>query len=506
LIEAVKYSNDNAKKKIHLGERLSFSRCSVKYYWSLTMLVLEQPLVFGFVLQYAEPDQWLFFGLVSKAWTALYSVVQHEHSTCRQRSTIASAAGTKTTSYAAAAASLDRALYVCDGDAALMTEKLLPLSKGAAFVGSRDVLEWAKATAGNKWCSWHHELCMSAAAGNQLAILQELRHANPEQRWDAEEVAAKAAQCADLSMLQWILEQQPERIARSITAVSAGAAGAADAIDKLAWLCQQFPADSRGLRFYFAEAAVKRGSVALLQWLVFEGYRFDQLCYATTASAAGQLAALRYLVEEANSPWDVAAVRKAAAKIGSIEIMQWASSADEAVWTTAQLSELLPLAAVHDHQRAAEWLRAVGAEWPTSFLCEGPVYHGVNVWSVHTMKWARANGCPWGAWSSTTCTTICFLSWFGFGFERQAIQDAMLWAHSAGCPCSCWRHRFAARLVRKSRSSSSSSGSDSSSSRSRSSSCGDDSVSRWNAELFRLFFSETLLLNLECCGSGMVED
>eukprot|EP00953_Heterococcus_sp_UTEX-ZZ885_P017338 9699-Heterococcus_DN1.PRE.3 len=119
------------------------------------MLVLEQPLVFGFVMQCAEPDQWLFFGLVSKAWAALYSVVQHEQLACRQRSTIASAAGTKTTSYAAAAASLARAQSVCDWDAAL-AEKLFSLSRGAAFVGSSDVMAWAKATAGTKWLAWHH--------------------------------------------------------------------------------------------------------------------------------------------------------------------------------------------------------------------------------------------------------------------------------------------------------------------------------------------------------------
>jgi uncharacterized membrane protein YgcG len=475
---------------------------------ALAMLVLEQPLVFGFVLQYAEPNQWLFFGAVSKAWAALYNVVLHEQPSAFAR---ASAVGTKLTGFAAAAASLNRALYACECDAALITEKLLPLSRAAAFIGSSDVLAWAKAIAGSKWCSWHHELCMAAAAGNQLVTLQELRTSDSEQHWDMMQVAAKAAECADLSMLQWVLHQQPERAVKTViaTLVGAGAAAAADAIDKITWLCQQFPADF-GLRFHFAEAAIRQGSVALLQWLVFAGYQFNQLCYATTATTAGQLGALRYLVEEVGCPWDVAAVRIAAVKLGSIEILQWASSTDEAVWTTAQLSELLALAGVYDHLRAAEWLRAAGAEWPASFLYDGPVYPRFGIWSLRTMQWARANGCPWGAWDHELCAYVCLI---GDLQKQQATLDAILWAHSAGCPCSIWRHRFAAKLVRRSSSSSSgsggsSSGSSSSGSSSSGSSSGDDSVSRWNAELLRLFFSEAWLLNLgsTCCGSGMVED
>jgi hypothetical protein len=458
------------------------------------MLVLEQPLVFGFVMQYAEPDQWLFFGLVSKAWAALYNVVQHEQSACRQRSTIASAAGTKSTSYAAAAASLARAQSVCDWDAAL-AEKLFSVSRGAAFVGSSDVMAWAKATAGTKWLAWHHQLCMAAAAGNQLATLQELRL----QQWQVVKVAAKAAECADLSMLQWVMELQPEWTTQSIITVNEGAAAAADATVKLTWLCHEFSADSLRLRFHFAEAAIKRGSVSLLQWLVLTGYQFDQLCYATTASAAGQLAALRYLVEEANSPWDVAAVRAAVAQLGSVEILQWTSSACTAPWTTAQLSELLVVAGLNDQLHVAEWLRAAGAEWPASFLHGDPGNYDFAVWSLQAMQWARANGCPWGRWDHALCARICRLSLFSEQ-ERQARQSAMLWAHSAGCPCSSWRHRFARALVRE-HSSSSSSSSSSSISSGTSSSSSDDTVGRWNAELFRLFFSDNELANWElpCC-------
>jgi hypothetical protein len=82
------------------------------------------------------------------------------------------------------------------------------------------------------------------------------------------------------------------------------------------------------------------------------------------------------------------------------------------------------------------------------------------------MKWARANGCPWGVWNSTTCTQVCFLGCFGILLDRQATLDAILWAHAAGCPCDGGQHRITGTLERKSNSSGSrGSGSSSNSSR-----------------------------------------
>jgi hypothetical protein len=155
------------------------------------MHLLEQPLVLDLVLQYAGPDQWLILGGVSKAWTALYASVTHPRLAPTQRGAPLSAVHTKTTSCAAAA--LARALYACDCDATLLTEKLLSFSKGAAFVGNSDVLVWTRAIASRKWLSWHQQLCMAAAAGNQLATLMWLRTSDPQQQWEVVKVAAKAA-------------------------------------------------------------------------------------------------------------------------------------------------------------------------------------------------------------------------------------------------------------------------------------------------------------------------
>eukprot|EP00953_Heterococcus_sp_UTEX-ZZ885_P011328 6562-Heterococcus_DN1.PRE.1 len=103
------------------------------------------------------------------------------------------------------------------------------------------------------------------------------------------------------------------------------------------------------------------------------------------------------------------------------------------------------------------------------------------------MQWARANGCLWGLWSSRSCTRICSASRLGLQpQEQQSIQDAMLWAHAAGCPCSSELHHIGARLVHKMSSCSSDVDSDVDSD--VSSDVATDS--RWNAVLFRLFFTD----------------
>jgi hypothetical protein len=208
----------------------------------MMMHVLEQPLVIDLVLQYAGPDQWLFLGAVSKAWAAVHISAKQLRLARKKRLLEASLVHAKTTSFFEATCSLARALYAYDGGTALKTETLLGLSISAATFGRSHVLIWAQAADSFKWLEWHQQLCLAAAAGNQLAILQELRTSNPEQQWEVVKVAAKAAEYADLSMLQWVVEQQPEWTVESAQTVGESAAGAADAIDKITWLCQHFPA------------------------------------------------------------------------------------------------------------------------------------------------------------------------------------------------------------------------------------------------------------------------
>jgi hypothetical protein len=331
----------------------------------------------------------------------------------------------------------------------------------------------------------------SRQSAGHCGTLQWLRTSDAEQQWEVVQVAAKAAECANMPMLQWVLEQQPEWTAESFKGMGEGAARAADAIDKMEWLFQRFPAYRSKLCYPFAVATIRCGAVESLKWLSLMEYPFIFDDYATYASEAGHLAALRYLLEEAGCPWDVAEVRKAAAEADSVEMLQWASTADDAVWTTAQLSELLEVAGQIDSLRAAVWLRAAGAEWPTSFLDQDPIHSRLGVLPLRTMQWARANGCSWGSWDSKLCTMICSLGQEGVWLNQQATRDAMLWAHAAGCPCDSWRHRLACILLHKESSGSSGSNDDNHSEVYADVGGNVATESGWNAALFRLCYTES---------------
>jgi hypothetical protein len=159
------------------------------------------------------------------------------------------------------------------------------------------------------------------------------------------------------------------------------------------------------------------------------GFLFGHAYYASTATTAGQLPALRYLVEEAGCPWNMAAVCKAALSYDNAEMLEWASNADAAVWTTAQLSELLVTAGQNDKLRVAAWLRAAGAEWPTSFFYQRPTQGAsLRVWPVRSMLWARANGCPWGLWNHAMCTAVCTFSVRGVPLDHVVAGGTALQA------------------------------------------------------------------------------
>jgi hypothetical protein len=405
---------------------------------------LEQPLVFALLLQYAGRDQWLFLGAVSRAWALLYSLMR-----------------AKTTSIVEA--SLPRIMYACSCDPRLKTAKLLlPLSKAAASCGNIEVLRWARATAGSKWAAWQQDLCMAAAAGNQLATLRRLLFTGAEFRLqrDYVSIAVTAAKCADPGMLQWICDQRTSWTRESLEAISASAAAAVNgAVDKLSWLCTRFPAVEHELRLSFAVASSQCGAVASLQWLAATGPLYDTLLLTAAASEAGQLPALRYLVEEADCRWDAAAVRTAAVQADNAELLQWAHEADEVPWSTAVLSQLLVVAGVSSSLRTAAWLREQGAEWPASFLhssadVDNP---GPSMWSLNAMQWALANGCPWGAWPQAQCAKLCVHTLSAPRAQQCSLREALQWAHANGCPCSSWLHRLATRLTSKRSSSCSSS-------------------------------------------------
>jgi hypothetical protein len=469
------------------------------------MHALEQPLVLELVLQYAGPDQWLFLGAISKTWAAMHEAVPHEQ---HRRRRAAMREHGKTTSFAAASASMNRALYACACDVNFVKDKLLPLSKAAAASGRTDVLLWAKATAASKWIEWHQQLCLSAAACSQLATLQWLL-AQSEEPVAAVQIATEAAKHADLAMLQWACNLQPNWTEKDVEAVACGAAAADDAIEKLDWLRVHFPEHQLATPDV-AFSSICIGAVQSLQWLAAQGLALQTEQYTGVAAHNGQFGVLQYLIETLGCPWNAVKVRDAAAKLGSAEDLQWLREADAAIWNTAVLSRLLIVAGLNDNVPTAKWLRAAGAEWPTSFLTRVSAIK-VVCWPLRTMQWARASGCPWGTWRSFDCTNYCghadvtltvfdakpWKYWAHTTDPRVLdVYDAMLWAHAAGCPCSNWLHHMLARVkyryaCSEANNSSSSSSSSSSSNSSSSSMCSSCTPQRWRCDLvlFQEFFS-----------------
>jgi hypothetical protein len=326
------------------------------------MYALEQPLVLERILQYAGPDQWLFLGAINKAWAEMHESAMHERPSIirTSRRAVMRVYQGKTTSFAAASASVGRVLYACACDSTLMKTKLLPLSKAATTSGSIDVLMWVKGTALRKWADWHQQLCLSAVAGCQLATVQWLlAQSEAHVTVDVVKIAAAAAKHADLAMLQWACNVQSDWTEKDVKAVAFGAAAAADAIEKLDWLHNRFP-EQQLVTPEMAHQGIVAGSVQSLQWLAARGIDLRDLEFTFLATVCGQFGVLRYLSETVDCPWNAADAREAAAEYGSVNDLQWLREADSDVWTTAVLSQLLVVAGQSDNVTAAVWLRAAG--------------------------------------------------------------------------------------------------------------------------------------------------
>jgi hypothetical protein len=94
---------------------------------------------------------------------------------------------------------------------------------------------------------------------------------------------------------------------------------------------------------------------------------------------------LRWLHEQ-GCPWDVQAVRVAAAKSGDMPTIVYMMSV-EPVASAAQLREMLNAAGARSRLAAAQWLRQQGAEWPTVLIFE------YDSWSTTVLQWAKSEGC-----------------------------------------------------------------------------------------------------------------
>jgi hypothetical protein len=296
--------------------------------------------------------------------------------------------------------------------------------------GCTEVLTWTRAVAEGRWQGWSNELCTAAVAGNQIAMLK-LLQGDAEVQFDAVNLAAAAAGCKSvhLATMQWICSQHAPWTVADVTSVCIKAAAADDA-DKLDWLhknlscCSVSIIDPR-----IVLAGVEAGSVSALRWLARAGVQLNNGLYTDLASRSTQFNVLRYLVMDARSPWNQQLARERVLAAGTVEDLQWLAERVSSVWTTAELSRLLTVAAENDNLAVAIWLRQQGAAWPQSFATlngnlVGSAPTSCAIWSLRAMQWALANGCSWGA------------SWVMCYYMH--IEGATaVWAHASGVRCAC---------------------------------------------------------------------
>jgi hypothetical protein len=228
------------------------------------------------------------------------------------------------TSCGDASVSLRQALYACKCGR-VEDSTLVALSRAASASGSIDALIWARAMASDdRWVLLQEELCVAAAAGNQLSTLQWLCAEAEPQQLGAQittNVATKAAQCADLALLQWACEQRAGRAQADVLTIASTAAAAA-AVDKLNWLRMYYD-QNFVIHYQLAFTAIAAGAVTSLQWLAAAGVLYNNTVYTELASSCSQFAALRYLIEVARCPWQNPITQQRAAASGDVATLEF---------------------------------------------------------------------------------------------------------------------------------------------------------------------------------------
>jgi hypothetical protein len=192
----------------------------------------------------------------------------------------------------------------------------------------------------------------------------------------------RAGRYADTSTLSATLEvKMPWRY------VILGAACEGD-VEKLKWLRSGSVEllaflKEQGLAFppraWHQAVMLEHNQLQVVQFLHAEGVEWTAEC-CEEAAAAGNLEALRYMHEH-GCPWETTAVRTAAAKSGSIEVMKYLQQ-EGLLSTVSKLTDMLSVAVEHNHLAAAKWLRQEGAAWPAILQMSGKL-----------LTWATAEGC-----------------------------------------------------------------------------------------------------------------
>ena len=100
-----------------------------------------------------------------------------------------------------------------------------------------------------------------------------------------------------------------------------------------------------------------------------------------------------------------------AARSGDVRLLKWAR-ANGYPWG----EDVCSFAASSGHVEVLQWARANGCPWDER-TCQSAAHNG----RLEALQWARANGCPWN-------TAVCVVA------AKRGHLDVIQWARANGCP------------------------------------------------------------------------
>ncbi|KAG5182158.1 hypothetical protein JKP88DRAFT_349039 [Tribonema minus] len=266
--------------------------------------------------------------------------------------------------------------------------------------------------------AWGYSVAMVAAARGDIAVLQWVWTTSP---WTANSyyICNAAARHGQLAALQWMLRRGCLWDVFKGDLVTEAARNGH--LNMLKWL--------RAMGFKFGartvQLAVRGGHFETVKWLHKEGAEVNAPALRAHAAAGGSVPLLRFLDEAAAADAEAQAVAaaqlaaavddgadsddddgsgKAAAVAAALEAAQAAAAA--AVASSAQLNDMLLQACIHGRTNAAAWLRARGAQWPERLWTVDTYGADYRCFRLQTLKWAIAEGCPWGPWPAGLCQSL----------------------------------------------------------------------------------------------------
>jgi hypothetical protein len=181
--------------------------------------------------------------------------------------------------------------------------------------------------------------------------------------------------------------------------------------------------------------AAFKGRLDMLQWAREQGCPWDK---KTCSNAAWQCHLHILQWARANGcPWNRIRVLELAAHWAGVDMLEWLQHNSGEPWSDEDKAKMLARSGRSFSPAAMKWLRDRGAAWPSSFVA---TFFSSNketsvCWTVPNLKWALANGCPWGEWQCQQFAPNLYT--VPQAVNKKNAIEVFAWAHKNGCSCTC---------------------------------------------------------------------